>query len=166
MIAIPFVFYITLLILMNKIIEKVRILQEPANKHISSIIKSTIHIVTIMLSVLMALSIIGIDIQGIIASLGLMTFAIGLALKDVITSIFSSYALMLYRPFQIGDVISIKGITGTVINMDTRHTILDSENDTHYIPNAEITSSIFSLKKKATQRKEPTILEHKRKKEG
>lgn len=96
----------------------------------------------------MVLNIGGIDIQGIVAGLGLMSFAIGLALKDVITSMLSSYALLLYKPFSVGDEISVKGITGIVSKMDTRYTTLDSDQETYLLPNAEIISSIIVLKKK------------------
>jgi small conductance mechanosensitive channel len=151
MISFPFLLYIALLMVMNKVIEKVPILRQPSNKHILSLIKNTMHIFTIILTIIMALSILGIDIHGIITSLGLLTFGVGFALKDVISSIISSYALMLYRPFHIGDDISIKGITGTVTNMDTRYTILVSENETHFIPNSEVMISIITLKKRSPE---------------
>lgn len=147
-ISMPFILYVALLIGMNKFIERVPTLNQPANRRIVSLFKSTIHLLIIILSALMVLNIAGIDIQGIVAGLGLMSFAIGLALKDVITSMLSSYALLLYKPFSVGDEISVKGITGIVSKMDTRYTTLESDQETYLLPNAEIVSSIIVLKKK------------------
>jgi small-conductance mechanosensitive channel len=77
-----------------------------------------------------------------------MSFAIGLALKDIITSVLSSYALLLYKPFNIGDEVSIKGITGIVSKIDTRYTVLDSDGKIFLIPNSEIITETITLKRK------------------
>lgn len=146
--SVPFFFYFILLMAFRALIERMPILQQPAYKHVLSLSKSTIHLVAIIIAIVMGLNVLGIDIQGIIAGLGLMSFAIGLALKDVITSVLSGYALLFYNPFNIGDQISVKGITGTVSKMDTRYTILDSGKETILIPNSEIITATITLKKK------------------
>lgn len=151
--SVPFFFYFILLMGFRSLIEKIPILRQPAYKHVLSLSKSTIHLVAIIIAVVMGLNVLGIDIQGIIAGLGLMSFAIGLALKDVITSVLSSYALLFYNPFNIGDQISVKGITGTVSKMDTRYTILDSGKETVLIPNSEIITATITLKKRSLQQK-------------
>jgi small-conductance mechanosensitive channel len=150
----PLLFYFILLIGFKTLIERIAILQQPAYKHIASLFKSTIHLLIIIIVLIMGLNILGIDIQGIIAGLGLVSFAIGFALKDIITSVLSSYSLLLYKPFNIGDEISlsIKGITGAitgiVAKMDTRYTVLDSNEETFLIPNSEIIAAVITLKRK------------------
>jgi len=151
--SVPFFFYFILLMGFRALIERIPILRQPAYKHVLSLSKSTIHLVAIIIAVVMGLNVLGIDIQGIIAGLGLMSFAIGLALKDVITSVLSSYSLLFYNPFNVGDQISVKGITGTVSKMDTRYTILDSEKETILIPNSEIITATITLKKNGSLKK-------------
>ncbi len=146
--SVPLLFYFILLIGFKTLIERAPILQQPAYKHLLSLAKNTIHLLIILIALIMGLNVFGIDIQGIVAGLGLMSFAIGLALKDVITSVLSSYALLLYKPFDIGDEVSIKGITGTVSKMDMRYTVLDSSQETFLIPNSEVIAETITLKKK------------------
>lgn len=146
--SVPLFFYFILFVGFKILIDKIPILQQPAYKRIVSVAKSTIHLIIIIITLIVALNILGIDIQGIVAGLGLMSFAIGLALKDVITSVLSSYSLLLYRPFTIGDEISIKGITGIVSKMDTRYTVLESPKEIFLIPNSEIIKETITLKKK------------------
>lgn len=155
----PLLFYFTLLIGFKTLIERISILQQPAYKHIASLSKSTIHLFIIIIALIMGLNILGVDIQGIVAGLGLMSFALGLALKDVITSVLSSYALLLYKPFNIGDKVSvsIKGATGivsgTVSKMDIRYTVLDSNEEIFLIPNSEIIAATIILKRKPSLKK-------------
>lgn len=147
--SVPLLFYFALLIGFKTLIERIPILQQPAYKHILSLAKGTIHLLIILIALLMGLNVLGIDVQGIIAGLGLMSFAIGFALKDIITSILSSYALLLYKPFNIGDEISIKGITGTISKMDMRYIVLDSPQETFLIPNSQVMAETITLKKKS-----------------
>lgn len=155
----PLLFYFILLIGFKTLIERIPVLQRPAYKHIASLSKSTIHLLIIIIVLIMGLNLLGIDIQGIVAGLGLVSFAIGFALKDIITSVLSSYSLLLYKPFNLGDgvSISIKGIagsiTGTVSKMDTRYTILDSNEDVFLIPNSEIIAAVITLKRKPPLKK-------------
>ncbi|MGV8948871.1 MAG: mechanosensitive ion channel family protein [Candidatus Paracaedibacter sp.] len=146
--SVPLLFYFILLVGFKVLIDKIPILQQPAYKRILSLTKNTIHIVISIITLIVALNILGIDIQGIVAGLGLMSFAIGLALKDIITSVLSSYALLLYKPFNIGDEVSIKGITGIVSKIDTRYTVLDSDGKIFLIPNSEIITETITLKRK------------------
>lgn len=144
----PLLFYFILLTGFKTLIERVPILQQPACKHLLSLAKSTIHLLIILIALIMGLNVFGIDIQGIVAGLGLMSFAIGLALKDIITGALSSYALLLYKPFNIGDEVSIKGITGTVSKMDMRYIVLDTSQEIFLIPNSQVMVETITLKKK------------------
>jgi small-conductance mechanosensitive channel len=130
---------------LKAVLENISILQRPTYKPILSMLKSTIHLIIIILTLILALTLIGIDVQGIITGLGLLSLAIGLALKDVITSFVASYVLLFYKPFSIGDKVSIKGVTGIVSKMDTRYTVLSSRNEINLIPNSEIMISTITI---------------------
>lgn len=147
-ICVPFCFYGLMLIGLKAVLEKISILQWPSYKPILSVLKSTIHLVIIILTIILALTLIGVDVQGIVTGLGLLSLAIGLALKDVITSVVASYVLLLYKPYSIGDEVSIKEVSGIVSKMDTRYTVLSSHNEINLIPNSEIMISTITLKVK------------------
>ena len=149
-ISLPFFFYGLMLLGLRAALEKITILQRPNYKPILSMLKSTIHLIILILTFILALTLLGVDVQGIITGLGLMSLAIGLALKDVITSVIASYVLLLYKPFNIGDEVSIKGVNGVVTKMDTRYTVLSSPNEINLIPNSEIMISTITLKVKSS----------------
>lgn len=61
-----------------------------------------------------ALGTLGVDITGLIAGLGLTGFALGFALKDIISSTVAGVLILLNRPFTAGDRIKVSGVEGTV----------------------------------------------------
>ncbi|MEZ4365102.1 MAG: mechanosensitive ion channel family protein [Kofleriaceae bacterium] len=63
---------------------------------------------------LMALGNLGVDVTALVAGLGIGGLAIALALQGVLQDLFSAVAIMLDKPFEVGDVIVVDGQTGTV----------------------------------------------------
>lgn len=62
--------------------------------------------------------------SAIAAGIGLSTLAIALGLQDVLKSIAGGVVIILERPFEIGDRIRIKDLTGEVIDVHVRHIVL------------------------------------------
>jgi small-conductance mechanosensitive channel len=71
---------------------------------------------------LMALSNMGIEITALIAGLGMGGIAAALAIQSVLGDIFASLSIYFDRPFDIGDVIVVDGMTGTVERIGMRST--------------------------------------------
>jgi len=87
----------------------------------------------------------GIKATSFIAILGAAGLAIGLALKDSLTDFASGIMLILFRPFQVNDVVTVAGITGKVERIDIFNTvILTFDNQKNIIPNTKITSNIIT----------------------
>lgn len=101
-------------------------------------------VVTVTLRVfgaVMALGTLGIDVTALVAGLGLTTFGLGMALKDVVSNALSGVLVLLNRPFRIGDTIQIGGDTGRVERIDLRYTVLIAEDRTILVPNGNLFSS-------------------------
>lgn len=81
---------------------------------------------------------LGVDITALVAGLGLTGFALGFALKDSISNMLAGVLILLYRPFNIGDMIKISGFEGKVMTIDLRYTVISSENNKVYIPNSKL----------------------------
>jgi small-conductance mechanosensitive channel len=90
------------------------------------------------LGVITALGTLGVNIQGIVAGLGLTGFALGFALKDSISNVLAGMMILLYRPFEVGDRIDIGGLAGRVVHVDLRYTELDNEKERVLVPNAKM----------------------------
>ena len=79
-----------------------------------------------------------IDIKNIIAGLGIGGIALALAAKDTLSNFFGSVMLILDRPFEIGDWISLEnGVEGIVVQVGFRSTRIKTFYDSEIsIPNS------------------------------
>lgn len=81
----------------------------------------------------------GYNMNGFIAGLGIGGIALALGAKDILSNIFGGTAVVLDKPFSIGDVISTedKRLQGTVEDINFRSTRLRTfDKEMIYVPNA------------------------------
>ncbi len=79
---------------------------------------------TMMLGVVVALSIGGVNLGWVVGSLGLVTVALGLALQDILSNFVAGIVLLLEHPFTRGDQIAMGEVEGTVEDIRVRATQL------------------------------------------
>ncbi len=73
-------------------------------------------------------------------------FGFSFALKDSLASVIPGIMVLLYRPFVVGDHISIGGYTGKVIGIDLRYISLQSTDEKKIlIPNTMVFKQSISL---------------------
>jgi small conductance mechanosensitive channel len=100
-----------------------------------SIIRNSI----IVLGILIALSQIGINLGPLLAGLGVVGFVIGFSLQDSLSNFAAGMMILIYRPYDVGDLIEACGESGLVSNMSlVSTTILTLDNQTIIIPNSKI----------------------------
>lgn len=83
--------------------------------------------ISIFISIIAGTAILGLwgaTWSAIAAGIGLSTLAIALGLQDVLKSIAGGVVIILERPFEIGDRIRIKDLTGEVVDVHVRHIVL------------------------------------------
>lgn len=92
-----------------------------------------------LLAILMILSEFRINIGPILAGLGLIGFAIGMAARDLISDFISGIFIILEDQYRVGDKIKISGFEGEVIEITLRRTVIkDKEGFFHLFPNSQI----------------------------
>ena len=113
----------------------------------------------IVIVVVVAISTLGVPVSPLLAVLGTAGLAIGLALKDSLSNIASGVMLVTLRPFQVGDVVTAAGETGTVREVRIFHTVIEGpDKQLSTLPNNLITSSpIINLTAQASRRIELVI---------
>ena len=101
---------------------------------------------TLMVGVLIAVAgELGIQTTSFLAIIGAAGLAVGLALKDSLSNFASGVMLILFRPFKVGDLVTVAGVTGKVFQVDIFSTvILTGDNQRQIIPNATITSGVIT----------------------
>lgn len=88
---------------------------------------------------------LGIKTTSFLAVLGAASLAIGLALKDSLANFSSGVMLILFRPFKVGDLVSIGGETGVVEAISVFSTILNTaDNQRKIIPNGLISNDTIT----------------------
>ena len=90
-----------------------------------------------------------VDVTALVAGLGLTGFALGFALKDLISNLLAGVLLLLYRPFQRGDHIDVAGFSGFVREIDLRYTTLEEEEKIYLVPNSLLLSKGIKVERLA-----------------
>ena len=90
----------------------------------------------------LALSELGIELLGVLASLAVFSLIIGLAMQQTLGNIVNSFMLALDQPFEVGDRIEVDGKTGSVVSVGILSTkILTHEETLVVIPNNNLVNS-------------------------
>ena len=98
----------------------------------------------LILGGIIALGTMGVDIVVLVAGLSLTGFAVSFALKDFLSSIFSGFLILFYKPFQVNDRITINNAVGRVIDINLRYTVLQEDNKRIMIPNSTVLMNIVT----------------------
>lgn len=99
--------------------------------------------------VVTALGTVGVDVSAMVAGLGLTGFALGFALKDILSNIISGFLIIIYQPIKIGHNVVISGNSGVVSSINIRYTTLECIDDNKtiqiLIPNSKIFKEIVTV---------------------
>jgi len=86
-----------------------------------------------------SLEIVGIPSTSLLAAVGAAGLAIGLALNSSLSHIAWGVILVIFRPFRVGDSVTLNGIDGTVESLNLMHTHLRTlDNREVVIPNGTV----------------------------
>ncbi|REL36000.1 mechanosensitive ion channel family protein [Thalassotalea euphylliae] len=125
--------------LVRKVCEK-RNLDATLSGFFSSLAKTTV----ILLFVVVAVSQLGFTIAPLIAAIGALTFGISLAIQGPISNYGAGLAIILTRPYKLGDTIILKERCGIVDDIKLAMTVLRNEDGERiFIPNKEVVGEIF-----------------------
>ncbi|MBT1173479.1 mechanosensitive ion channel family protein [Bifidobacterium sp. MA2] len=89
----------------------------------------------------------GINPTTLVTALGVGGVALSLGLKDTIANVIGGFGLMLGHVIQPGDPVTIQGVTGTVVDITWRHSMIETRaGDRMVIPNSILnTASLTKL---------------------
>lgn len=101
--------------------------------------------VVFLIGVVIALSALEVPIGPFVAAIGAAGFVIGFALQGTLSNFAAGVMILLYRPYDLGDVVSVAGVTGTVESMSLVSTSIKTpDNQTVIIPNNSIWGGIIT----------------------
>jgi len=93
-------------------------------------------------AILGALQYVGIGIASFAAVIAAAGFAVGLAFQGTLSNFAAGVMVLVFRPFKVGQVVSVAGITAKVNEVDLFTTCFDTfDNRRIIVPNSEIFGS-------------------------
>jgi len=119
--------------------------KEKGDEEAKSTIKTLSIIVKIVLwslGLVLILANIGVNVTSLIAGLGVGGIAIALAMQNILSDVFSSFSILIDKPFQVGDLIKVGDDVGTVEKIGIKTTRLRTLNgEILIIANQELTTA-------------------------
>jgi small conductance mechanosensitive channel len=101
--------------------------------------------VVLLIGVLVAISALGVDITPLAAAIGAAGLVVGLALQGTLSNFASGILILIYRPFDVGDVIQAGGVFGKVDALNLVSTrILTFDNQVNMVPNNTIWNNVIT----------------------
>ena len=98
----------------------------------------------LLFGVIVAIAQLGIEVAPLLAGLGIAGFIIGFALQDTLSNFASGMMILVYRPFDVGDVVEAGGVTGKVDKMNLVSTmVLTFDNQLLVVPNKQIWGGVI-----------------------
>jgi small conductance mechanosensitive channel len=97
-----------------------------------------------LFGLLIAIAQLGIEVAPLLAGLGIAGLVIGFALQDTLSNFASGLMILIYRPFDVGDVIEGGGVMGKVDQMNLVSTmVLTFDNQMLIVPNKQIWGGVI-----------------------
>ncbi|MGB5583193.1 MAG: mechanosensitive ion channel domain-containing protein, partial [Gammaproteobacteria bacterium] len=83
----------------------------------------------------------GVDVKTVLGGAAIVGIAVAFGAQNLMRDYFTGFVILLEKQFELGDLVTIAGITGVVESVNMRATMLrDLEGRVHFIPNGEIKS--------------------------
>lgn len=102
--------------------------------------KNSYHAILYFFLVYTILEVMGIPVGTLIASAGVVGLALSLGAQGFVSDIVNGFMILLEKQIDVGDVVELSGILGTVEDVNLKTTrVKDFDGTTHFIPNRSIT---------------------------
>ena len=93
-------------------------------KTVSSLIRSLIKYIMVVVMICAILIVWGVDVIGIVAGVGILTLIIGLGCQSLIQDVISGMFIVFDDYFAVGDTVIIDGFRGTIVDVGLKTTKL------------------------------------------
>ncbi len=115
----------------------------PLGKSVSRFLQALFNVAVIGITVVILLREFGLDVNGLIAGLGLGGLTVALAAKDSFSNFFGGLVLVTEKPFEIGDwVICADTVEGAVEDINLRSTkIRTADGSLTIVPNSTLSGA-------------------------
>ena len=115
------------------------------DKTLETFLANLLRMVLLVLVIITAIGMLGIQTTSFIAIFGAAGLAIGLALQGSLSNFAAGVLIVLFRPYRVGDWIEGAGVSGSVVQVQILTTVLKTgDNKKVIVPNSQIMDSIIT----------------------
>jgi moderate conductance mechanosensitive channel len=108
---------------------------------LTSVVRATGIGVIVFLAALEILPLLGFKLEPLLASAGVAGVALGLAAQTIVKDCLNGVLILVEDQYNIGDVVRLAGLSGTVEALSLRRTqVRDGDGTLYIIPNSQITT--------------------------
>jgi len=101
--------------------------------------------ITIGAGLLIVLAALGANIGGVLALVGGASFIIAFAMQSTLSNFAAGLMIMIYKPFDVGNYVTVAGVSGTVKEVSlVSTTITTPDNQIIVIPNSNVWGSVIT----------------------
>jgi small conductance mechanosensitive channel len=106
---------------------------------------STVEKGLVLIGLLMALSALGVNMAPMVAAIGAAGLVLGLALQGTLGNLASGLMIMVFRPFDVDDIVDTAGAFGRVMGMTLMTTTIRTmDNRTIHVPNGMVWGDVIT----------------------
>ncbi len=111
--------------------------------HLLPIIRKLVNFVIVAIVAIMVIDKLGFNVGSLLAGLGIGGLAFALAAQDLVGNLFGGIAILLDKPFKLGDRIKVSGVDGYVREIGLRTTRIETFDGTIIVvPNSTMVDSM------------------------
>ena len=101
--------------------------------------------IILILGFIIALASLEVNIGPLLAGIGVVGFILGFALQDTLSNFASGFMILLYHPYDVGNFVTVAGVSGSVESMNLVSTTLKTpDNQKVVIPNGKIWGDVIT----------------------
>ena len=137
-------FYILSRVL-SKVAKKAVSVSEKTSDLLRQFFVTTVRKATMFIGVVVALSMLGVNIGPLVAGIGAVGFVVGFALQGTLSNFAAGLMILMYRPYDVGHIIKAGGEKGIVDSMSLVSTTIKTfDNQIVIVPNGVIWGDVIT----------------------
>lgn len=117
-------------------------------------VSKSVRRVVLAFGIIFGLTALEINVGPVLAVVGAAGFVIAFALQDTLGNFASGIMILVYRPFDVGDVVDVAGVSGTVVTLNIVSTTIKTfDNKIMIVPNNSVWQNVITNATGSTTRR-------------
>ena len=106
---------------------------------VATILSSLVRYMAAIVILCWGLSILGVNVSGILASVGILTLVVGFSAESLIADVITGIFMLFENQYNVGDIVEVGGFRGTVCEIGIRTTsIMDVGGNVKIVNNSDM----------------------------